>query len=165
MVTEQRLSVHRCTHEDASSLRDLRLEALRDSPDAFGTTYEAASQWTLDEWAMMAGGWNFYLGDVDRHLAGMASGGSHDIHPGTLWLFAMYVSVYARGSGLAQELLDAVVTWARAEGGTVLYLHVSTRAPRARAFYEKVGFRSNGEVMRMTRDPSIELVTMVKSLG
>jgi len=76
----------------------------------------------------------------------------------------MYVAPSERGSGLATQLVDAVVTWARADGARQLYLHVNPGVRPARAFYAKVGFVENGETIIMDRDPSITLCTMVKTL-
>jgi len=68
----------------------------------------------------------------------MASGGYNDAHPGTRWLYGMYVSPSQRGSGLANQLVDAVVSWARGEGAKEIFLHVTKSVARARAFYTKV---------------------------
>ena len=43
----------------------------------------------------------------------MVSGGYNDNHPGTHWLYGMYVTPAARGSGAAELLVEAVVDWAR----------------------------------------------------
>jgi GNAT superfamily N-acetyltransferase len=85
-------------------------------------------------------------------------------HPGTRWLYGMYVSPSARGSGIADQLVEVVEQWARNEGVDSLYLHVAEPMVRARAFYEKVGFRPTGDVITMERDASIHLHTMVKAL-
>jgi GNAT superfamily N-acetyltransferase len=94
----------------------------------------------------------------------MSSGGYNDEHPDTWWLYSMYVSPVARGSGLATQLVDRVAAWARDEGAKELFLHVGLSVARARAFYKKVGFEESGETIIMERDQSIQLVTMVKAL-
>jgi GNAT superfamily N-acetyltransferase len=112
----------------------------------------------------MAKDWNYYLGECDGVVRGMASGGYNDEHPGTHWLYGMYVTPGERGTELARQLVGAVEGWARAQGGRLLYLHVTTSVVRARAFYQKVGFVENGETIIMDRDPSLTLCTMVKTL-
>ena len=154
--------IRSCRASDAMALRDVRLEALRDTPDAFGSTFDEASTWPAERWVAMATDWNFYLGYRGGVLAGMASGGWHEHYPGTHWLFGMYVTPSARGTGLAGALVDAVAAWARAQGGDALYLHVTESVARARRFYEKIGFVPTGEVTAMSRDSSLQLVTMVK---
>ena len=162
-MTEQ-LLVRPCSTRDAAVLRDLRLEALRDTPDAFGSTFDIASTWPDERWVAMAADWNFYLGYHAGRPAGIASGGWNEQYPATHWLFGMYVTRSARGTGLADALVAAVAAWARAQGGEALYLHVTSTVAPARRFYEKVGFTATGEVITMDRDPSLQLITMVKHL-
>lgn len=162
-MTEQLLIRH-CTSRDATVLRDLRLEALRDTPDAFGSTFDVASTWPDERWVTMAADWNFYLGYHAGRPAGIASGGWNERYPDTHWLFGMFVTRSARGTGLAGALVDAVAEWVRAQGGESLYLHVTSTVAPARRFYEKVGFIATGEVITMDRDPSQQLITMVKHL-
>ncbi len=156
------LLVRPCQVSDAMVLRDVRLEALRDTPDAFGSTFDEASTWPAERWTTMASDWNFYLGYLEGRPAGMASGGWHEHYPGTHWLYGMYVTPSARGTGLAGALVDAVSTWARAQGGDALYLHVTATVARARRFYERIGFVPTGEVTAMHRNSSLQLITMVK---
>ena len=156
------LLVRACRVDDAAVLRDVRLEALRDTPDAFGSTFGDAVTWPAERWVAMATDWNFYLGYHDGRPAGMASGGRHEHYPGTHWLYGMYVTPGARGTGLADALVEAVSAWARTEGGAALYLHVTESVARARRFYEKIGFVPTDEVTPMSRDSSLQLMTMVK---
>lgn len=146
------------------ALRAIRLEALRDTPEAYGSTYEDSLKWSVRRWRKVAKTWNYYLGECGGVVKGMVSGGYNEEQPGTCWLYGMYVAPSERGSGLATQLVDAVATWARADGARQLYLHVNPSVGRARAFYAKVGFVENGETIIMDRDPSITLCTMVKNL-
>jgi GNAT superfamily N-acetyltransferase len=50
------------------------------------------------------------------------------------------------GTGLATRLLDAAVQDARAQGLVELRLHTPTEHARARAFYEREGWRREGDV-------------------
>jgi GNAT superfamily N-acetyltransferase len=77
----------------------------------------------------------------------------------------MYVTPSERGSGVASQLVETVSTWARDDGASAIYLHVTESVARARAFYTKMGFRENGEIIIMQRDPSLRLFTMVRDLG
>ena len=100
--------VRRADASDATRLRAIRLEALSDTPEAYGSTYEESLQWPARRWRKVAKSWNYYLGECDGIVRGMASGGYNDEHPGTCWLYGMYVSPGQRGSGLAIQLVDAV---------------------------------------------------------
>jgi GNAT superfamily N-acetyltransferase len=147
------------------ALRAIRLEALLDSPQAYGSTYQECLTWTNRQWRQVCRRWNYYVAERDARAVGIASGGLNEGYPGTLWLYGMYVSPRFRGTGVADQLVETVERWARDQGVSELYLHVTTPMLRARAFYEREGFRATGEVAAMERDPSIELVTMVKTIA
>jgi GNAT superfamily N-acetyltransferase len=149
---------------DAALLRAIRLEALLDSPQAYGSTYEESRTWAVRHWKALCRQWNYYLAYLDGEVVGVVSGGLNEAHPGTRWLYAMYVAPGARGSGVAHLLVEEVEQWARGEGADALYLHVAEPMARARAFYESVGFSATGDAIPMDRDPSIQLLTMMKSL-
>jgi GNAT superfamily N-acetyltransferase len=151
--------------EDADRLRAIRLEALADSPDAFGATYAESSTWSDARWEAAARDWNVYLAEIDGRVVGMASGGDAGDRPGGSWLFGMYVSPVARGTGAAGALVEAVSDWARSRGSGELFLRVTETMDRARAFYQKMGFTETGEVVTMDRDRSIRLRTLVRALG
>lgn len=163
MTTSTEFSIRRCNESDHIVLREIRLEALKDSPDAYGSTYKESELWTPARWKEMALG-NCYLGEIDGDVVGMATGGLNTELPDTFWLFGMFVSPKARGTGVAIDLVRAVEEWAKKLGGTELYLHVSETMLRARTFYRKIGFTPNGGSVTMDRDTSIKLVTMVKKL-
>ena len=55
-----------------------------------------------------------------------------------------YVDRPWHGRGLAQQLMDAAVSTARADGARTIWLGVWERNPRAIAFYRKCGFRDAG---------------------
>ena len=163
-MDESPFLVRRANAKDAQKLRAIRLESLADTPAAYGSTYEDSVKWSRLKWRIAAAKWNYFFGERDGEVVGMASGGFNDSHPGTHWLFGMYVTPSARGTGVAGQLVEAVSEWARGEGAKSLYLHVTESVTRARAFYEKMGFRLNGESIKMDRDRSMTLVTMVRNL-
>ncbi len=159
------MRVRRGTPADVDALRAIRLEALGDTPEAFGSTLDETTQWSEEQWREVAGRWTFFLAEDDGGVVGMATGGDHERRPGTSWLFGMYVTARARGTGAADALVDAVAQWARERGADTLYLHVTELVPRARAFYERVGFVPTGEVEALRRDASVTLSTLVLRLG
>ena len=44
------MRLRRIREGDAAPLRELRLRALREAPDAFATTFEQASAWPPEHW-------------------------------------------------------------------------------------------------------------------
>jgi GNAT superfamily N-acetyltransferase len=158
------MTVRRTGGADWASLRTIRLEALADTPEAFGTTHAEASRYRDRRWRTMAEESPYFLAEVDGRVVGMVRGGQNEHYPGTFWLYGMYVTPSQRGGGVARALVDAVVAWALAEGATELYLHVGVGVARARAFYEKVGFAPTGERFAVRGERNLELETMVKQL-
>jgi GNAT superfamily N-acetyltransferase len=164
MTSESTLSIRLCGLTDWEDLRAIRLEALSDTPDAFGSTYAESARWSDAQWKNAASTRLYYLADRDGRVVGMVSGGFNDGYPGTRWLYGMYVTPSERGTGTANRLVRSIEEWARLHGVDEIYLHVTTSVPRARAFYEKVGFRATGESFEMDRDKTLTLITMVKRI-
>lgn len=164
MTRESTLTIRLCGPNDWRDLRTIRLEALSDTPEAYGSTYEESMRWSDAQWKNAASTRLYYLADRDRRVVGMVSGGLNDAHPGTRWLYGMYVTPSERGSGTATLLVQSIADWAKSQGVEEIYLHVGSSVPRARAFYEKVGFRPTGEAFQMDRDDSTTLFTMVHQL-
>lgn len=164
-MTDLAFVVRRIDRDDWAKLREIRLEALRESPEAFGSTYDVAARLTNHQWRSMVERSDYFLAERDGEVLGMVSGGLNDRYPGTRWLYGMYVTPAARGTRAATALVEAVIDWARGEGATELYLHVTSIAARARAFYQRMGFVATGETFSMDRDPSLVMMTMKKAIG
>jgi GNAT superfamily N-acetyltransferase len=164
-VADAAVTIRRLDRGDWAVLRDIRLEALSDAPEAFGSTLVGAQRLSARQWRTRLTSGLYFVAERDGKVVGMVSGGFNDAHPGTHWLYGMYVTPSARGSAAASLLVGAVLQWARDEGALEIYLHVASAAPRARAFYEKSGFRLVAEPFAMERDPSITMFTMTKSTG
>ncbi|HUV57912.1 MAG TPA: GNAT family N-acetyltransferase [Acidimicrobiales bacterium] len=163
-MTDALATVRRVRPGDWSALRGIRLEALADTPEAYGSTLADVSTWPDERWRLMAGGRANFLAEVDGRVVGMVAGGTNNEWPGTRWMYAMYVTPETRGTGVADDLVEMVSQWARDEGVGQLYLSVTATVARARAFYERMGFRLTGTTTSMSRDPGVTLVTMVRDL-
>jgi GNAT superfamily N-acetyltransferase len=165
LVADRPLRVRRIDRTDWAALRAIRLEALTDAPEAFGSTLDGALRLSARQWRAKVTTSHYFLAERDGAVIGMVSGGFNDQYPGTHWLYGMYVTPTARGSGAAKLLVRAIVDWAREDGGDELYLHVASGAPRARAFYDKSGFTLTGEPFTMERDPNVTMYTMKKLIA
>jgi len=163
-VRDGEVVVRRTDGDDWSELRTIRLEALSDTPDAYGSTYEGTVTHPTRRWRALAQDGIYFLAEQGGVPVGMVSGGLNDQHPGTHWLYGMYVTPAARGSVAASRLVEAVIAWAKGQGATELFLHVTRSVERAHAFYLKMGFVETGERHVMDRDRRLELLTMRRSL-
>jgi len=164
MTSESTLSIRMCGVDDWEDLRAIRLEALIDTPEAYGSTYEESVRQSDAQWKNAASTRLYYLAYRDGRVVGMVSGGFNDSYPGTRWLYGMYVTPSERGTGTAAVLVRSIGEWAKSHGVGEVYLHVGSSVPRARAFYDKMGFRPTGESFNMDRDTSLTLYTMVQEL-
>ncbi len=82
--------------------------------------------------------------------------------PIELWRF--YVSREWHGRGIAQRLMERVISEARARGAKTLWLGVWERNDRARAFYVKSGYADVGEhIFLFGTDPQTDRI-MVTTL-
>jgi GNAT superfamily N-acetyltransferase len=153
--------------DDWRELRALRLEMLRDTPMAYLETVPGAEALGSGEWAFRAarcgqpgclgvaaveedtGQW---VGTMSAHLAG----------PAVANLVTVYVAPAHRGTGLADLLLDSVLSWAaRQDDVRTVALLVHEQNGRAAAFYARRGFRASGRTESYPLDPSQRELEMV----
>jgi len=150
---------------DWQALRDIRLEALRDAPSAFGSSYAGEAARDEAHWhARSSGGGMFlaYLTEVSEP-AGLAGGYQAD--PVTVELVSMYVRPRGRGHGVGEALVAAVIGWAAARQATSVHLWVTETNAPARALYQRCGFALTGERQPLPSDPGISEVAMTRPLA
>jgi ribosomal protein S18 acetylase RimI-like enzyme len=127
-------------------LRSIRLLALRDSPDAFGTTLEEAMGWGADVWCDQLRSRPTIVAVQNGADAGIARWALDQTQFDTAWLLSMWVAPAARRAGIGSALISAIVERARAAGVSRLLLDVADDNVAAVALYEANGFVPNGEV-------------------
>ena len=146
--------------DDAAAFQALRLRALRESPEAFGSTHEEEADTPLPTIADRLGadardGNSFVLAAVlDDALVGLAACFRNtrlkERHRASIG--GMYVAPEARGRGLGARLLDAVVARARQWPGLEqLTLTVVPESAAARRLYLRQGFQPFGRAPRAFR--------------
>lgn len=136
------------TADDWRRFREVRLEALREAAYAFSSV--------LDDW-QGAGDtelrWRQRLANVpfnviaylDGTPAGMV-GATKPNADGVTELISMWTAPFARGKGVADALVNAVICWAREQHITKVSLEVMEENGRARAFYQRHGFADQGRL-------------------
>jgi RimJ/RimL family protein N-acetyltransferase len=140
---------------DADAYRRVRLDALRLHPDAFGSAYEDEAVLDRAQFAerLAAPGFTRFGGFADGDLVGLAGlqmrTGAKERHKARL--FSMYVDAAHRGSGLAQQLIEAVIAGAREAEALVLQLSVSAGNAPAWRLYHRMGFTVYGVERRSLR--------------
>ena len=133
--------VRRLGPTDAPSYRDIRLEALRLAPEAFGSTFAAESAQPLTWFAARLDSSAVFGAFAGAALVGIAAflvrAGCKEAHKGAL--VGMYVRPDARRAGTGRRLVEAVIDHARGHVELLQLTVVSGNEP-ARRLYEKLGF-------------------------
>jgi len=145
------MDVRVLTARDAAAWRRLRLRALRESPDAFLSTYaEERSRTVADVARRFRTAWsardNAIVGAFDgTRLVGICGYQREAVrrqrHRATIW--GMYVAPGWRGDGVGRVLLARAIDQLRAAGGIEeVHLGVGTTNRAAQALYHSAGFRT-----------------------
>ncbi|WP_327141055.1 GNAT family N-acetyltransferase [Nocardia sp. NBC_01327] len=136
------IEVRELRPDDWQMWRRLRQEALSDAPAAFGSTL---AEWTGP--GDTEGRWRARLTDVPFNVivwwrgipAGMV--GAYVDEEGTVELISMWVAPFARGRGVADAAVSAVLDWA---GGRAVGLSVKVDNQAAIKLYRRHGFADAG---------------------
>jgi GNAT superfamily N-acetyltransferase len=152
--------------EDWEALRDIRLEALRNAPEAFGSTYEREAAFAEADWQRRISRGGNFLGYLPEASASSPAGliGGYQEDPDTVELVSMYVRPPARGRGVGEALIAAVIDWAAARNASSVHLWVTETNKPARLLYERCGFTPTGERQPLPSDPSLDEVALSRSL-
>jgi ribosomal protein S18 acetylase RimI-like enzyme len=137
--------------DDWATLRDLRLRALADAPDAFGSTLEAEERMSEADWIGRAAPpadsppCINLIAELGEEPVGLAYACLDAADPGRANLYAMWVDPSARRSGLGRAIVERVADWALSAGAERLVLEVTEGNRAALGLYEREGFALTGE--------------------
>ncbi len=139
------IEVRRLEEDDAEAYRAIRLDALKNHPEAFQATYESSAELPLDAFAQRIKRYALFGGFAEGELSGFVGfyplRNARIAHKGILW--GMYVREAARGTGLAEAMIQAVVDHARGKVEQII-ISVIVDNERARRFYGRMGFEPYG---------------------
>lgn len=141
MTEKSQVEVRLLKPADARLYREIRLEALQRSPEAFGSTFEhegSQSEAYFEEALTKADVFGAFR---ETDILGMAGyrtqARAKHAHKGMLW--GMYVRPATRGTGVAQDLVKAVLDHAR-ERVELIQLTVVSENETAQRLYRSFGF-------------------------
>ena len=139
------IDLRRLGPEDAAAYREIRLEALADSPHNFSSTLESEQDQPLDRFAArladdlvlgafsgpcLVGVAGFYVQPRPKHR-----------HKGMLW--GMYVRPNHRAAGIGRKLVEAIIEHARRHVELLQLFVIADNLP-ARRLYASFGFVEYG---------------------
>lgn len=156
------MRIERLTEDDWAQLRDVRLRALREDGDAFGSSLSREEGFTENHWRMRLRSSAWFMahevigGDDDAErpvgiVAGIQEPGAaeQDRHVVSMW-----VAPEARRRGIGAALLEALGRWAADDGAATVSLWVVEGNEAASELYGRAGFVRTGATMALPRDPS-----------
>ena len=159
------LTLHHVLPDEWEQHRALRLEMLRDAPDAFWTTLEEAT--ALDEATWRARITSAFhvrarIGDDPVGSVGLWDGFEPD--PEEANLIAMYVAPRARGQQVGERLVRAVLEEAGRRGLYRVVLQVASNNAPAIGLYNRMGFALTGGSTPHPRRADVVELEMVTQL-
>lgn len=137
--------IRRLAEEDVRDYRQIRLSALRNTPDAFASTYDAEAALPDEQHARRLATSEVFGAYAEGRIIGVLGckrfDNAREIHKAFLWGF--YVEPPFRRSGVASGLLNASLHAVQKGVEQVLLTVVADNRP-AIALYERFGFRPYG---------------------
>ena len=159
-------SVCRISNDEGDVLRRSRLAALKESPSAFGSSYEAEAQQTAEEWSERARAGatgsvrSTFFALVDDRVVGLVGGYRSDPEDTTVQLVSMWCAPEVRRTGVSRALMTAVIDWAAATSASSVDLWVTIGNQPAFALYKSFGFHETGDHQPLPSDPSKDEIRM-----
>jgi len=150
--------------------RDLRLNALRDSPDSFGEALEDVAARPLSYWEELTrsvtepGRHVMFLACESEHVLGSTYGLLDREQTEAGRVGGMWVDPTWRRCGVGRALLQEVFSWAHTRGLKRLALWAPAHSPAAISLYRQAGFRETGNRRPLPTNPSLQVVEMESPL-
>jgi ribosomal protein S18 acetylase RimI-like enzyme len=166
----QKIVIERVARRNTLVFKAVRLRALREDPQAFGSTYAMELQLTDADWDKRVEGWNGERGvgflAMDQDMACGIAGSLLDENDATrAQLISMWTAATHRGRGVGRLLVDEVLAWARGRKAHVLLLMVVGNNEAAIRFYERLGFTRTGRTEPYPNDPALMEYEMERKIG
>jgi ribosomal protein S18 acetylase RimI-like enzyme len=157
------------TPKRAMVLKDMRLRALQEAPEAFSSTYANESQISDAAWVARAAQWSNeksagYLAMDDGIACGIACGLLDELDTSRAHLLSMWVAPCHRRSGIGRSLVEAILDWAGNEGARTLLLQVTSNNDAAITFYRRLGFTMTGRTETYVNDAALLNLEMARTI-
>lgn len=142
LAADDTLWVARVTPDDWSRYRAIRLAALGEPPDMFGSTLVREAALDEDEWRKRAGHPATFIASRAGKDVGLA--GVHDFD--SQWqVVSMWITPAARGTGVVDAFMEACEQACLDACVSHLTLGVMEDNPAGRKAYERLGFTFTGQ--------------------
>lgn len=150
MKTTDKIIIRHSASSDLHAFRDLRLEALKNHPTAFGSDYAESSSKPIAHWEerlkINIGEQAMFFAERNDELIGMAAivRGSSKKSAHTANIYGVYVKPGWRGNQIAEKLVRTCLKWAVKNGIIIVKLAVVSDNQTAIHCYKRCGFAPYG---------------------
>lgn len=139
------MNIKLLTNQDFKLWKTIRLEALQNSPESFGSSYEEEILYTEEDWKKNLEN-NYIFGIfINNELVASACyapfSNLKGKHRGMIW--GVYTNVAHRKKGLSKALMQKLISHAITKVGQ-LHLSCTTTNQQAQNMYENLGFKIYG---------------------
>jgi len=156
---------------EGAQLRSIRLQAIAESPSAFGSTLAETEALSSEDWDKRAAGNAtgdlaiLYVAEDQGMWVGLAGGmRAPDAGAQSVVLFSMWVNPAYRRQGLGRELVRRVIEWSSMQGADCIELWVTQSNEAARELYTRCGFTASAETKPLPSNPALLEQRMVQDL-
>ena len=151
-------------------LRELRIRALMDAPEAFAQTIGEIQDEPETYWQQLAKNLHlshheFFIAFLDEEPIGITYGHLEAVDRHVAQVGSMWVSPMARGKGIGKQLLHRAMSWATAQGAQRMGLWVTAGNSPATKLYKSSGFVPTGKTDLLPSHPSLHIIEMERELG
>lgn len=155
--------------EEFERFRTLRLRALRDSPDAFGSTEANEALLGLD-------GWKLWCSERPERkvlvavaeegtFVGTASVAPYQGWPEVLCVFAVWVAPKVRRTGVGTRLIQGLIEWGLTTERKRIRVHIGEPNDPALSLFYVLGFEDTGERFSLREDLSFDARVLERPLA
>lgn len=144
-MLQSTLELQLLTPDDWQLLRKVRLEALRESPHAFMSTYAHESEWAEAQWRGVFDDATWIVAHEAMSLIGLARSVGEPGRPTVRDVESIWVAPTHRRRGIFRGLLHTLAEMERRNGVTELLLWILEDNHDAQCAYEALGFELTEE--------------------
>ena len=140
------LSIRRIQRGESRIFRQLRLQALKESPQAFGSTYVDAMERSPESWTTQSDGTSrgsdrsTFIAFTDEYPIGLSALYRLESPQDVGELMQVWVSPDFRRKAVAGALMDVVFYWAEKNNFRAIAAGIRASNAGAMRFYQKYGF-------------------------
>ncbi|MEI7697083.1 MAG: GNAT family N-acetyltransferase [Actinomycetes bacterium] len=158
-----RVKVEILAADEWPRLKDLRLRSLRESPEAFGGTFEVESAFTESDWRSKFSKLDYLAASIDEiDIAIMSVEVLDGDHGATCWIGGCWSDPKYRGQGALRALFEYLDSCAVEKGWQRQGLGVWADNDGAISAYRAIGFENPGFSQESERQPGRFYIHMVR---